>query len=234
VIPGAAQIPFELFEPEPPALENFLIGDNAEVVQLLRDLGTRARYERAVTLWGAAGAGKTHLLAGLMDSAGRSGATAQRVDASQTVSDDPFVNCNLLIVDNADQLSDAWQGWLFTAFNHLAARGGSVITAGRMPPHRWPIRDDIRTRIASGLVFEIKLIPQDSLLPLLFDYALQRGVNISEEVLTYVLSQTNRDVNHLCQTIRGIDRLSLALKRPITTHLARAYLAQQSRSSVPK
>jgi DnaA-homolog protein len=234
VTPAAAQIPFELFEPESPTIDNFLIGDNAEVVELLRGIALRKRYERAVTLWGADAAGKTHLLHGLAEAANRSGINTLLIDAARGQALDPFIDCDLLVVDNADQSDDALQGGLFTAFNHLIAKNGSVVTAGKTAPHAWPIRDDIRTRIASGLIFEIKLIPQDSLLPLLFDYALQRGVKISEEVLTYVLSQTKRDIRHLCHAIREIDRLSLALKRPITVPLARAYLAQQSVSSVSK
>jgi DnaA-homolog protein len=225
---AAPQIPFELFEPEPPTLDNFLIGDNAEAVTLLRTLSQpTVAAIRAVTLWGAPAAGKTHLLRATSQAAAAVGKAARFCDAQSATASDPFAQCDLLAVDNADQLDDAGQAWLFTAFNHVTSAGGVVLASGAKAPQQWPIRDDIRTRMGSGIVFEVQIIPQDSLAPLLFDYALQRGVQIKEEVLTYVLTHSRRDVSHLCQTISGIDRMSLALKRPITLPLVRAYLAQQ-------
>jgi len=88
------------------------------------------------------------------------------------------------------------------------------------------MRDDIRTRLASGLAFEILPIPQDALAGALADYAAKRGFEISDEVLTYLLSHSRRDIASLCQVLAGMDRLSLALKRPVTVPLVRAYLAE--------
>jgi DnaA-homolog protein len=230
MIPIAPQIPFELFEPEPPTLDNFLVGENAEAVARLRALvghsatGT-ALEARAITFWGAPAVGKTHLLSGVA-SAFAEKSLFLRID-TQPWPDDPFVDCDALAVDNADRANGSQQGWLFTAFNHVTARGGTVLCAGATPPLSWQIRDDLRTRLGSGIVFEIKAIAQDLLMPLLYDYALQRGIKISEEVLTYVLSHTKRDVATLCHTINGIDRMSLALKRPITLPLVRAFLTQE-------
>jgi DnaA-homolog protein len=230
MIPIAPQIPFELFEPEPPTLDNFLVGENAEAVARLRALvgysatGT-ALEARAITFWGAPAVGKTHLLSGVA-SAFAEKSLFLRID-TQPWPDDPFVDCDVLAVDNADRANGSQQGWLFTAFNHVTARGGTVLCTGATPPLSWQIRDDLRTRLGSGIVFEIKAIAQDLLMPLLYDYALQRGIKISEEVLTYVLSHTKRDVATLCHTINGIDRMSLALKRPITLPLVRAFLAQE-------
>jgi DnaA-homolog protein len=234
VISVTPQIPFELFEPEPPTLGNFLIGENAEAVTLLCAIAENRRHERAVTLWGAPASGKTHLLRGLIDHAARFGKVALFFDATNTESSDPFADCDVLAVDDADRLSETQQAWLFTAFNHVTSTGGTVVTSGATPPQLWSVRDDLRTRMGSGIVLEVKVVPQDSLVPLLFDYALQRGVKISEEVLTYVLSHTKRDISHLCQTIGGIDRMSLALKRPITLPLVRAYLAQQMSANSAK
>jgi DnaA-homolog protein len=226
----APQIPFELFEPEPPSLENFLVGENAELVARLRSVVQRASattpfQASAITVWGAPAVGKTHLLRAVKSA--RDADSIFLAPDSRPWPEDPFVDCDVLAVDDADRADGSQQAWLFTAFNHLVARGGTVLCSGATPPLNWHIRDDLRTRLGSGIVFELKSIAQDLLLPLLYDYALQRGINISEEVLTYVLTQTKRDVASLCHTIRGIDRMSLALKRPITLPLVRAFLAQE-------
>lgn len=225
----APQIPFELFEPEPPTLDNFLIGDNTEAVAHLRTL-TRAASglsEQAITIWGGHAVGKTHLLRGVVESA--NGSMFLSTAALDTWPVDPFVDCELLAIDDADRASELQQAWIFTAFNHIASQGGTVVVAGGSPPFTWQTRDDLRTRLGSGMVFEIRAVLQDSLLPLLYDYALQRGIRIDEQVLTYLLSHTKRDVAALCHAINGIDRMSLAMKRPITIPLVRAFLAQESR-----
>jgi DnaA-homolog protein len=232
----APQIPFELFEPEPPTLDNFLMGDNAEAVARVRALATHTHDEAkvdapAITLWGGHAVGKTHLLRAASSKSSRA-MFLSTLDAVWP--GDPFMDCGLLAVDDVDRATEAQQAWLFTAFNHVVAQGGAVVTSGATPPITWQVRDDLRTRLGSGIVFELRAIPQDALLPLLYDYALQRGIEISEEVLTYVLSHTKRDVATLCHSINGIDRLSLALKRPITIPLVRAFLAEEMAANVQK
>ena len=55
-------------------------------------------------------------------------------------------------------------------------------------------------------------------------YAVGRGFDASNEVLTFLLTHHKRDIASLCQTLAGLDRLSLALKRRVTVHLLRTYL----------
>ena len=78
--------------------------------------------------------------------------------------------------------------------------------------------------MGSGLAFELLPIPQDDLPGALSVYAAGRGFDVSNEVLTFLLSHQQRDIASLCQTLAGVDRLSLALKRRVTVHLLRTYL----------
>src|SRR5512140_3237762 len=60
--PTMEQLIFELAPAEPPRLANFLPGRNAELVALLPRFAAGDIGETGLLLWGAAGAGKTHLL----------------------------------------------------------------------------------------------------------------------------------------------------------------------------
>jgi DnaA family protein len=222
----APQIPFDFCEPEAPRFNNFVVGENREPVARLLDIasGAGTSTERAVVLWGPPSVGKSHLLTALSTEAATSGRSTLRLDAASAFPPDPFVDARILCVDDADQLSEPQQAWLFTAFNHVAQAGGVTVATGETPPGRWPLRDDIRTRMGSGLAFEILPLPQDDLPEVLSAYAAGRGFDVSKEVLTYLLSRSQRDINSLCQTLTGVDRLSLALKRPVTVHLLRTYL----------
>jgi len=225
----APQIPFDFFVAEAPTFDNFVVGDNREVVARLDDW-TRSLQAggapAACVLWGGPATGKSHLIAAALHRAELHGNLVLQLDAGNALSIDPFTDARVLCVDNADRLSPEQQGWLFTAFNHVAHAGGMTIASGQLPPTRWLMRDDIRTRLASGLAFEILPIPQDALPVALADYAMRRGFGIGNEVLTYLLSHAKRDISSLCQVLTGVDRLSLALKRPVTVPLLRAYLAE--------
>lgn len=56
------QLPLDIQAPSAPTLDNFLIGRNAELLQLLRAVLARKEKERFVYIWGDAGCGKSHLL----------------------------------------------------------------------------------------------------------------------------------------------------------------------------
>lgn len=224
-----AQIPFEFFAPEAPSFSNFVVGDNIEAVTLLTALANRGNGPRphaAYVIWGGPGVGKSHLLTAFASAAEASGLRLIRLCADAAFPDDPFVEADVLCVDDADRLSPDKQGWLFTAFNHVAQSGGCIVATGRSAPGLWPMRHDIRTRMGSGLALEILPIPQDGLALALAHYASSRGFSVSQEVLAYLLSHAPRDLTSLCQTLTGIDRMSLAQKRAVTIPLLRAYLTQ--------
>lgn len=217
------QIPFDFFLPEAPRFDNFVVGDNGEAVAHLRALlkGDSEHPPSVVALWGGHSVGKSHLLASV---ATASTPRPLLLNAASTFPADPFVTARILCVDDADHLNADQQAWLFTAFNHLTQLGGVTICSGQTPPGRWPLRGDIRTRMGSGLAFELLPIPPDDLPVALSHYAAGRGFNVSNEVLTFLLSHHRRDIASLCQTLAGADRLSLALKRRVTVHLLRIYL----------
>ena len=220
------QIPFDFFVPEAPRFDNFIVGDNGEAVARLQavNAASMGQTARAIVLWGGRSVGKSHLLAALTADAATQEISALRLDAASTFPADPFVSARILCIDDADKLTAEQQAWLFTAFNHVAQSGGITIATGQTPPGRWRLRDDIRTRMGSGLAFELLPIPQDDLPVALSAYAAGRGFDVSYEVLTFLLSHHQRDIASLCKTLAGVDRLSLALKRRVTVHLLRTYL----------
>ena len=222
----APQIPFDFFLHEAPRFDNFVVGDNGEAVTRLLALaaGSGESNARAVALWGGRSVGKSHLLAAVSVASAAATATSLQLSAVSTFPADPFVSARILCVDDADQLSPEQQAWLFTAFNHVAQSGGVTVATGQTPPARWPLRDDIRTRMGSGLAFELLPVPQDDLPAALSAYAAGRGFDFSKEVLTFLLSHHQRDIASLCQKLAGVDRLSLALKRRVTLPLLREYL----------
>jgi DnaA-homolog protein len=224
----APQIPLDLFEPEAPSFANFLVGDNEELITRLYAITSGEKLSGALSIWAGPKSGKTHLLTSVFSSVIAQFGEAIKLEATVVFPENPFVDAQIVVVDDADRLTAAQQSWLFNAFNHVVGLGGLVIASGSSSPLTWQIRDDLRTRLASGLIFELHAAPQDELPTLLREYAEKRGIKLSKEVLTYILNHCQRDVTVLCQTVVGVDRLSLSLKRTVTVPLVRAYLTQHA------
>jgi len=135
----APQIPFDFFVPEAPGFDNFVIGDNAEALTRLRTWAQTLQAggaPGACVLWGGTATGKSHLLAAAANQASARGITALRLSPENEFPANPFIDAQLLCIDDADRLSREQQGWLFTAFNHVVLAGGMTIATGQLPPAR--------------------------------------------------------------------------------------------------
>jgi DnaA family protein len=223
---GAQQLTFELAPPVAPTFANFVAGPNAEAVATLERCTSVAGGEAAavVVLWGAPGAGKSHLLQAAVDAARGAGRTALYFAAPGAVDEAAFANATLVAVDDIDRADAKGQGRLFTLFNALTARGGRFLAAASAPPARLPLRDDLRTRLGWGLVYEVRPLSDADKPAALAAFARQRGFTLPEDAIAYLLAHGRRDMASLVRTLVALDAHSLALRRPITVPLIRDWL----------
>jgi DnaA family protein len=217
------QFILDLAQPEPPTFANFVAGANREPVAAVMGIADGGSRENGVLLWGAHGAGKSHLLR----------AAAARARASR-----PVVECGsprelpvadpppsaLLVVDAIDTADVVAQARLFTLVNGLPANGGQWLAAASSPPSALALRDDLRTRLALGLVFEMVPLADPDKAAALAAYAQERGFRLSAEVIDYLLAHGRRDMATLVATLAALDRHSLASRRAITIPLLRDWL----------
>jgi DnaA family protein len=104
-----------------------------------------------------------------------------------------------------------------------------VLAAGRHPPAQLALREDLRTRLAWGLVYQLKPLSDAEKVLHLRAQAARRGVPLSDEVIAYLLSRLPRDLSSLNAVLEALDRYSLATKRPVTLPLVRAALEKKLR-----
>jgi DnaA family protein len=224
------QLVFELAAPEPPSIENFLPGRNAEVVAAVARFAAGEAAETGLLLWGAPGAGKTHLLKAAVRATGlRGGAATYCPDpgALEAADVDALAGQVLVAVDGIDMASAAAQAAVFTLYNGLKAGGGHLVAAGRLPLAVLPIREDVRTRLGWGLVYEVVPLPDSDKPAALLEYARRRGFTLGEDVIRYLLAHGRRDMTALCTTLAALDRHSLSTKRAITIPLLRDWLQRE-------
>ncbi len=219
------QLTFELAAPEPPTFANFVAGRNDEVVAALRQLADGTVAETGILLWGARDSGRTHLLHATMAAAAVRGPVVFHPVADIAESDPPAPG-TLVVVDDVHAAGDQAQGRLFTLYNRLRETGGHLLVAADAPPTGLPLREDIRTRLGWGLVFEVMALADHEKGEALQGYARARGVPLSADVVAWLLAHGRRDMSTLTATLQALDRFSLATKRPITVPLAREWSRQ--------
>jgi DnaA family protein len=225
------QLIFELAPAEPPRLANFLPGRNAELVALLPRFVAAEIDETGLLLWGAPGAGKTHLLRAALASAHEQGVAARWIahpgELSMTSAD---AGDALVLIDRVDAADAPAAAAIFTLYNALKQRRGRLIAASRMPLAALPLREDLRTRLGWGLVYEVLALTDDDKPLAMAAFAARRGFDLSPEVIDYLLRHVRRDLPSLLATLAALDRASLASRRPITVPLLKSWLQQAGRA----
>ncbi|MBK9244862.1 MAG: DnaA regulatory inactivator Hda [Burkholderiales bacterium] len=210
------QLVLDLLQPAAPTLGNFVAGRNAEALEMLGRLATGSTGERIVYLWGERGCGRSHLLQALAAAAG----------AGPWRAEDPPDGAGLTLVDDVERLGEAAQIRLFSRLNAVRARSDAAcVAAGAVPPAQLPLREDLRTRLAWGLVYQLQPLADAEKAEALRAHAGARGLTLGGEVIDYLLSHLPRDMRTLAAAVDALDAFALAHKRPLTVPLVRQWLA---------
>ena len=130
----------------------------------------------------------------------------------------------LVAVDDVDGADADAQGRLFTLYNRLRETGGHLVAAAAAPPAQLRLREDLRTRLGWGLVYEALPLTDAEKPAALARYARERGVALADDVIAHLLTHGRRDMGSLVATLGALDRYSLANKRAITVPLLREWL----------
>jgi DnaA family protein len=183
------QLALDISPPPLPTLENFVPGANAELLARLREFRSGRFPEAVLYLWGEAGSGKSHLLRACGDEHA---------------------------VDDVQTLDEAAQIALFNRINEARESGGKVLAAGCAPPAQLPLREDLRSRLAWGLVYQVKPLTDAERSVYLRAEAERRGLKLPDDVVAYLLTRMRRDLRSLTSILDRLDRFSLETKRPVT------------------
>lgn len=219
------QLLLDLGADKPQDLDTFVVGKNHELLRLLQLFARRSDTtlsERFAYLWGEPGSGKTHLLRSL---AAAPDARYIDVDArADAFRFDPEVT--LYLIDDCKMLSPEFQIAAFNLFNQIRESGAALLAAGPVPPAVLPVREDLRTRLGWGLVYQVHGLTDDEKIAALSQAAHMRGLVLSQGVLPYLITHFRRDMRSLSALLDALDRYSLETQRPITLPLLRNLLQQ--------
>jgi DnaA family protein len=232
-----------------PAFDGFLPGDNAGVVAQMR---AQAWPGAPVYLWGPAGAGKTQLLREMQARARAQGLVAQWFDAASPTPWELADDAALVLLDGVDQWSAEQQHAAFTLFVEAASRVGGVVqasadaalapaeppasaarlgvqfaSAGRLPPVDLRVREDLRTRLGWGPVHALRPLADADTRDALRHEAGRRDLELSDDVLDYILVRFSRDLKSLMHLLHRLVGFALSQRRAITVPLLKQMLEEE-------
>jgi DnaA family protein len=211
-----------------PTLASFCAGPNEAALKHLQLwAGSPTRSPVPTYLWGASGSGKTHLLKAVAESLREQGAIAGWLDASMHEPPDYNENWAVVLLDDAHLYTAVQQHAAFNWFVNAQSLQRGVLAAGALPPAGLELREDLRTRLAWGHVFQLQVLSEPERRAVLRQAADARGVFLSDEVMDFMLTRFSRDLGSLMQLLEQLDGYALQTKRAITIPLIKSMLENE-------
>jgi DnaA-homolog protein len=212
-----------------PTFANYFSGPNSAALKHLELwAGSQVRSPVPTYLWGEAGSGKTHLLRAAVNALQQLGSQVGWMDAA-TLEPAEFNNSWAAVVLDECHLYTAVQqqaafNWFVNATSSADGQPRCVLAAGNLPPADLLLRDDLRSRLGWGHVFELHPLSEAQRRSVLRIEADTRGVFLSDDVMDFVLRRFSRDLSSLMQLLDQLDGYALQTKRAITVPLIKSML----------
>lgn len=224
-----------------PSFANFYAGSATQSAQasqasqafthLMRCAAEPLFQPEPVYLWGAEGSGKSHLLAAFAHTLREQGTPVGWLDASRHAPPAFHPAWGAVLLDDCHLYTPSQQHAAFNWFvNAIATHDGQprrVIAAGNGPPAALALRDDLRSRLAWGQVFQLQVLGENDRRAVLKREAEARGVLLTQEAVDFMLNHFSRDLGSLMLLLDQLDRYALQTRRAITVPLIKLMLENE-------
>lgn len=225
------QLPLELQLREHATFENWYVGDNQALVAQIKQL--LEGDERYLFIYGPPASGRSHLLQAACHHADQRQLSSVYLPLAELGTYSPealfegMENLSLVCLDDIQTVlgNEQWERALFNLFNALRDRDGRLLISADAPVRQLDITlPDLRSRLSWGAVFQIVGLAEEQRRDVITERARQRGLELSDEVLNFILYRCERDTESLLETLDQLDRASLREKRRLTIPFVKATL----------
>ncbi len=215
-----------------PTLANFVIVGNEAALEHLRLwAGNPLRSPVPTYLWGEGGSGKSHLLRGVREALREQGGRVGWIDAATLHPAEYDEHWDAVLLDDchlytAEQQAAAFN-WFVNAQNPAHGPARWVLAAADRPPADLRLREDLRTRLGWGHVFQLRALGEAECRSVLRRAADERGVFLGDEVMDFMLTRFARDLSSLMLLLEQLDGYALRTQRAITIPLIKSMLENE-------
>lgn len=225
------QLPLGVTLRHPRGFSNFIAGPNAGAVAVLRDL--LAGRGGVVYLWGGSGSGKSHLLEACCGDASLHGRPVAYLPLAGSRVEPDMLNglagIELLCIDDVDSVAGdgAWEEALFHLYNQAEQASCPMVLTASVAPRTsaWKL-PDLASRLTAAVVWRLHALDDTDCRAALQLHARERGFELSDEVVTFVMKRLRRDMLSLSTFLDRLDQSSLAAQRRVTVPFVKALLEE--------
>ncbi|MEE9266090.1 MAG: DnaA regulatory inactivator Hda, partial [Gammaproteobacteria bacterium] len=215
------QLPLGVTLRHPRGFSNFIAGPNAGAVAVLRDL--LAGRGGVVYLWGGSGSGKSHLLEACCGDASLHGRPVAYLPLAGSRVEPDMLNglagIELLCIDDVDSVAGdgAWEEALFHLYNQAEQASCPMVLTASVAPRTpaWKL-PDLASRLTAAVVWRLHALDDTDCRAALQLHARERGFELSDDVVTFVMKRLRRDMLSLSTFLDRLDQSSLAAQRRVT------------------
>lgn len=221
------QATLDIAAPYPQTLDNFVVGDNAEVLAALKQ--EPAAEFTGIWLCGPVGAGKSHLLRGacLAHSGDAIWVDGTLPDQAREQLEQALEFGDMVAIDDVAPLAEdaLFASLLLGVYQRMLLTEGVLLVAHRQPATQVACAlPDLGSRMKSLQHFALVELNDTDKGELLRRRAQHLGYGLSDKVLHYWLTHGPRDLGALLTDLGRLDRASLAAHRQISVPLLKAEL----------
>ncbi len=216
--------------------DNFYTNTNIKQAGLIKQFGERVNRpeedNRFVYLYGASGSGKTHLLQAVANIAERQNSLqvgffcfAEMVSAKPDLASvkelfNHLSAYDVLLIDNLDSMmigDEAQEQLVFNLFNAVRDLNKSLLISAKTHPDALTCHlNDLRSRLKSGLVIRLDDYQDQAKVEIITKRAHLLGLQFNEEVASYIIKRSSRNMKDLMSILSILDKSSLAEQRKLT------------------
>ena len=226
------QIPLSLSLQERASFDNFHPQPGSTVVAMLQEIAS-GDGPHLLYIWGPNGVGKSHLLhatCNLFGSDQRQSIVLplKTLFAQGPASLDGVGQYDLVALDDLDAVAgdSGWEESLFHLLNRLRDDGNHVLITAKTAPAELSMKlPDLRSRLGEGVVERLTSLDDREKWHVLQERAASRGMEMGDEVASFLMSRTSRDFHTLFSLLDQLDEHTLIAQRRITIPFVKELLS---------
>ena len=216
------QLPLEVRLRDDATLDNFLALSSVEPLleALQAQLGPDG--EAIIYLYGPAGTGKSHLLQAAAQVGSVETLYLPLADLRQYPPADVLQGIEyadrVCLDDIQSVLGDAaWELALFNFYNQARQQGCKLVVAADAAPRVLAVGlEDLRSRLAWGIVYQLAQVSDEDKAIILNFRAARRGLSLPSGVASFIVSRAPRAMQQLLDVLDQLDEESLARQRVLS------------------
>lgn len=187
---------------------------------------------RQYFLWGSASTGKTHLLQAICNQLASTDQNVIYLPMKDLVNQSADIlndmqQLDVLCIDDVDAVlgEQQWDRQLFILINELRANNKCIVMTATSSPHEVNVSfPDLASRLVWGPVYKLSLLEDQDKSLAIQAHAKVRGLDVSDEVCSYLLKRFPRDLNKLIELLDQLDKESLVQQKKVTVPFVKSVL----------